>query len=249
MPFIIENGSEPTRYRGWDNEGPHWVDNPNDAIQYARRKDAESQHAEDEDACFIREVDADGELIPNGPYGVMQFGGGSSWSVFRSSGDGDGRIIELLEIADAVPDSERELVALICAAALNRALPQIKKMRERHNEMLAKLFEQFAAGGQVTAELHAQGAVQAVVYEMTATNLTTVEVLHLFSEFVHRNATQWRSGGGDHHHPIWGLVATILDGKLPITEGVDWAFIQPENRLSIEVLRSARGRIESMDGQ
>jgi len=249
MPFIIENGRYPTRYRGWGLCGPTWVDSIEDAIQYARRKDAESQHAEDEDACFIREVDAaTGLVVSDGPYGVMQLGGGAFWAVFRCGNDGGG-ITELFQIANGVPESEREWMALVCAAALNRVLPSMQSMRDRHNSMLAALLERFIPGNHVTVELHPQGSVQAVVHEMTATNLTPTEVLHLFSEFVHRNATQWRTGGVDHHHPIWGLVATILDGKLPITEGVDWAFIQPENRLSIEALRSARGRIESVDGQ
>lgn len=251
MPFIIENGGFPTRYRGWNNFGPTWTTHIEDAIQYARRKDAESQHAEDEDAVFIREVDAEGEIIPNGPFGVMEVDGGQRWAVIRSVPE-SGQVLALLTFGEGVfSPEEARICCMICASALNGAVPKLKLMREAHDAMIAQMLGKITVGwtpGSVEVHLHGD-TVQAVVHEMTATNLTPTEVLHLFSEFVHRNCTQWRTGGGDHHHPIWGLVATILDGKLPITEGVDWAFIQPENRLSIEALRSTRGRIESMDGQ
>jgi hypothetical protein len=55
------------------------------------------------------------------------------------------------------------------------------------------------------------------------------DVLRLFRQFVDLNATQWTLGAGDHHHPMWELVAHHVEGD-ENKSGPDWAFIQPRNR-------------------
>lgn len=129
MPFVVENGTTPNKYRVWRDYEWDWTESIDEAIWYARRQDAELLHAEDCDACFIREIDMKGRVVD------------------------------------------------------------------------------------------------------------TVDLLHLFQEFCVANATQWKLGAGDHHHPIWGMVSEAINHRVPITEGVSWAFIQPTNRLSLEELR------------
>lgn len=53
-PWVIKNGND-TKYRAWVNGLPDWVEDPEDALQFARRKDAEAMAREDEDAWFIRQ--------------------------------------------------------------------------------------------------------------------------------------------------------------------------------------------------
>ena len=36
------------------------------------------------------------------------------------------------------------------------------------------------------------------------------EALEAMRDHASRNATQWKDGGGSHHHPIWQRVAAIL---------------------------------------
>lgn len=61
------------------------------------------------------------------------------------------------------------------------------------------------------------------------------EVLRLFRQFVNRNVVTWMNGAGDHHHPIWELVALNVEGEEE-TVGPDYAFIQPLNRTKHAVL-------------
>jgi hypothetical protein len=74
----------------------------------------------------------------------------------------------------------------------------------------------------------------------TITNLdtelrATQEALHLFRAFVIANATQWQTGAGDHHHPMWAMIAGLI--HLPdIRNGPKWKFIQPTNREDLETL-------------
>ena len=66
------------------------------------------------------------------------------------------------------------------------------------------------------------------------------ETLNLFREFVIKNATQWKCGAGVHHHPMWAKVAEALGEEVPdIKSGAEWMFIQPENRATLEEIRSA----------
>jgi hypothetical protein len=55
-----------------------------------------------------------------------------------------------------------------------------------------------------------------------------ITALRLFREFVIRNATQWRVGAGNHHHPMWAMLADILPSD-DIRSGPEWRFIQPAN--------------------
>lgn len=59
-----------------------------------------------------------------------------------------------------------------------------------------------------------------------------LEVLALFRAFVQRNVTRWELGAGDHHHPIWALIAETLGdlNRKEFNSGDGWKFIQPRNR-------------------
>lgn len=50
--WIIGSG-DGLRFRAWIDGIPAWVENPDDATRYARRKDAEDVHQEDEDAWRV----------------------------------------------------------------------------------------------------------------------------------------------------------------------------------------------------
>lgn len=71
------------------------------------------------------------------------------------------------------------------------------------------------------------------------------EVLHLFREFVVKNATQWQLGAYDHHHPIYALVAEALrdsDGDDLFDDNVSgpkFQFTQPNNRSTLAELGHA----------
>ena len=53
--WVVKNGSD-SMYRGWAALGPTWVRDPAEATYFARREDAESVHAEDEDAWSVVEM-------------------------------------------------------------------------------------------------------------------------------------------------------------------------------------------------
>jgi hypothetical protein len=52
--WVVTDAAQ-TLFRAWDSMGSCWVDDPAEAVYYARRKDAESAHAEDLDAWHIVE--------------------------------------------------------------------------------------------------------------------------------------------------------------------------------------------------
>lgn len=52
---VIANGNK-DRYRTWGQLGPEWTADIDVATWYVRREDAERVCAEDEDACFILNV-------------------------------------------------------------------------------------------------------------------------------------------------------------------------------------------------
>ena len=58
---------------------------------------------------------------------------------------------------------------------------------------------------------------------------TEDDILRIFRQFVSLNATQWKMGAGDHHHPMWQWLSERIETE-ENTSGPDWAFIQPENR-------------------
>lgn len=223
MAFIVENGSYPNKYRTYDPT--HcvytWTESIDDAIHYARRKDAELLHMEDEDACFIREIDAQGALMPKGPYAVMK----NKYLVRGTN------IIEAMVDLGPLAQNDDDLltIAAVCAAALNSVHLPIEQMRREHDKLIARIIESMVS---VT--------VTGAPVEITLTppaKPTGDELLHLFQEFCVSNATQWKMGAGDHHHPIWEMVADICGRRPPITEGPEWAFIQPMNRKSLEDLK------------
>lgn len=144
MPFIVEHSIDNV-WRGWNEYGPSWVRDPKEAIQYARRIDAERVHAEDLDAGFIREVSADGELIPRGPFGVMQVDGGARWAVIRTDGE-TGQVLALLTIKEGFSEQEAELAAMICATALNQMLPKFEAMRRKAAAALEQWTNDFLQG-------------------------------------------------------------------------------------------------------
>lgn len=53
--WLVESGGHVPRYRTMDASGIHWTDDPNKAIRFARRADAEMFAAGDEDAWRITE--------------------------------------------------------------------------------------------------------------------------------------------------------------------------------------------------
>lgn len=61
------------------------------------------------------------------------------------------------------------------------------------------------------------------------------DVLRVFAGFINLNVTQWQMGAGDHHHPIWELIAINIEGEYP-SGGPEWKFIQPLNRQKLNVL-------------
>ena len=68
--------------------------------------------------------------------------------------------------------------------------------------------------------------------------LSEQDLLRLFRQFVTLNATQWKLGSGDHHHPIWASLAEAITTE-EATFGPDWQFIQPENRTPHAILLRA----------
>lgn len=54
-PFVVADGGShgEHRYRCWRDDGPGWTLDTDEALQFARRKDAEAFCREDEDAWFI----------------------------------------------------------------------------------------------------------------------------------------------------------------------------------------------------
>lgn len=70
------------------------------------------------------------------------------------------------------------------------------------------------------------------------------EVLRMFRQFVQRNVTQWQVGAGDHHHPIWGEIAEVLDDadiNHDVNDGPEWLFNLPDNRRSLDELWQDHG--------
>lgn len=55
--FIVANGDR-TKFRAWGDLGPTWVSSPPEALQFARRCDAEAFAREDEDAWAILPIEA-----------------------------------------------------------------------------------------------------------------------------------------------------------------------------------------------
>lgn len=53
--------------------------------------------------------------------------------------------------------------------------------------------------------------------------------LYLFREFVIVNAKVWERGS-NHHHPVWGMVADLLDGHPTHPRPNVWRFILAHNR-------------------
>lgn len=56
MSWVVANAQEPTRYRTVQQGMPAWTDNTDDALQFARRRDAELWAEEDEDAWRVLEI-------------------------------------------------------------------------------------------------------------------------------------------------------------------------------------------------
>lgn len=56
--YIVANGTS-DRFRCWRSEGPAWTERKSEALVFARRIDAESFAAEDEDAWHITPVSPD----------------------------------------------------------------------------------------------------------------------------------------------------------------------------------------------
>jgi len=106
-----------------------------------------------------------------------------------------------------------------------------------------------------TSEKHRADAEMALGRKMTpvytappadAGMREALEVLVLFRAFVQRNVTRWELGAGDHHHPMWGLVAETLGdlNRDEINCGDRWRFIQPNNRKAL----TAPGATTKSDG-
>ena len=76
--WIVMNG-DGSRYRTWKDGWSAWTDNRDEATRYARRKDAEAVHSEDEDAWtiapFARALPAD----PDEPSAAMVEAGYAEW--------------------------------------------------------------------------------------------------------------------------------------------------------------------------
>lgn len=247
MPFVIENGSEPTKYRGWDAMGPTWVDDISKAIWYARRTDAESQHAEDDDAWFVREIDTLGDLVPKGPFKAEKLSTHASGRAEWATGKGWAVVYYDPFTHEAVfaikmpnsPEPDAEWMARTCALSLNQAEPVRKALLANHTNMVNRML---AGLTEVSTQPPVHDPIDVIVSDMVeqiANNLTPTEVLHLYHEFVTANVLHWKIYAGVPAHPMWGLIAQVLDGKGPITEGPDWAFIQAKNRVSIATLRAA----------
>jgi len=200
-------------------------------VWYGRRADAELVHAEDIDACFIREVDELG-LIPGGPWRAENLGG---WHLSCYSDEVCVAALSVapLQMGTATQD---EIFCRVCASALNRARSVHEQMREHHEQLIAHLLAR-----DYTSEVLIQGPdkVELMLEVAQATDVSTIKLLHLLQEFMVANVVKWKMGANDHHHPIYGMVAEVLlAAKMPpITEGPEWAFIQPTNRTSLEDLR------------
>jgi len=212
MAFVVTNGTN-TKFRGWNETGPCWVEDLQDAVQYARREDAEKVHAEDEDAWHVREV---GQLADKALYRPMLIE--ETWHLARYDKH---KVDALVDFSGLGLGREQEQIAVtICAAAMNRSHVDTSALRAYFETIMATMVERSFAD---------------VIPSDPA-----VDVLHLLLEFCTANATQWRLGAGDGHHPIWRMVSETLGGRTPITEGSRWLFIQPENRLTLAQIEIAK---------
>lgn len=55
--WVVGN-NERTKWRGWGPTGPRWVSDPEEAVRFARRQDAEAVFSEDEDVWCITTLEA-----------------------------------------------------------------------------------------------------------------------------------------------------------------------------------------------
>jgi hypothetical protein len=85
-------------------------------------------------------------------------------------------------------------------------------------------------------KIRAKQAAKPMFSPYPKVHLSTRDVLWLFFNFIQRNVTQWKMGAGDHHHPIWELVACELRGARDITSGAQYVFLEGTNRSRIEEL-------------
>lgn len=77
-----------------------------------------------------------------------------------------------------------------------------------------------------------------------------LEVLALFRAFVQRNVTRWELGAGDHHHPMWALIAETLGdlNRKEFNNGEGWKFIQPRNREALAAANQSDGGLVPATG-
>lgn len=237
MPYVVTNGekegSDKFGYRSWGGFGPEWTSNVFDAVWYVRRKDADCVHAEDEDACFIREITEQGLLVAKraktgGPRFTVEEKDGN-WCVMDTHTRH--KFIEMNLRSVPADDMDEALVMSVCALALNQTLVKIDEMRKEHSALMMALLASSTTEHQDRQDPKLEGVNGASDW--------AAYVLLIFRAFVSNNAKVWALGANDHHHPMYELMAEALDKRAINSrklETAEWQFIQATNRQSLTKL-------------
>lgn len=86
-----------------------------------------------------------------------------------------------------------------------------------------------------TPEQTVEGRAATLIEQLSNRVERLTRALWLYREFVIRNATQWQPGAG-HHHPIWAMIAELVNESGGIVSGPFYEFIQPENDKTLAAL-------------
>jgi hypothetical protein len=225
MAFVIANGAG-DRWRFWRNDpvevqpgmwnsGPDWTDDINKALHFSRRSDAESFCEDDEDAWFIQPRAIVEEDQAAADLDMARRANAARELCLRAQ-----RVIQAPADVFTVGDIMPLLTEM--AGFINFFAPVRVKPRKI----------------EVEAEKSSEPSEVETPHCKLVDKLSPAEVLLLFRAFVTLNATQWKLGAGDHHHPMWEHVAVNVEGIEP-TSGPKWEYIQPRNRLPLVELEFA----------
>jgi len=219
VKWVVTN-SEGDKFGIWDG-GPTWSKNIDQALKFADRESAEKYCADDEDAWRVVAIpdhtpltDAQRKTAADA---IAEYVAESIKTMPK----------ELRRVADTFPDNHWDRnVLMFMADLVDPPVNRVLNSREQIAEAIADV-----ADAVLTLSIPEDGPKMVLVDDTDP-----VMVLQLFREFVTRNATQWVMGAGDHHHPMWELVATAIENgseilpEADLHRGTAYAFIQPTNR-------------------
>jgi hypothetical protein len=216
-PFwCIRNASN--QWCSWDL-GPSYTDDYSQALRFARRDDAERFCTEDEDAwSIVQIIDNAGQRIEGQPVSIRE----------REQ-----------KREAAAKDLATRIARVIRAPADVWAVGDLLPLLAELGTFLAF----FSGAGEAVhaGQLPEPKEIRAGLDPLPDGMMLPVDryeakdVLRLARAFMLRNCSVWEMGAGDHHHPIWEMMALNIDGPDP-TFGPEYAFISPRNRQRLSVL-------------